>query len=205
MSPNASIGDIATIFGFSRPFFRVSQSDARRDEERAQARARERHDDPRRRPRPRRRARQPDRGARVGPLSLQPPGRQRERPHEPAGRRDGRRLGRLPGAPAHGPAGGRIAAGPAFGGTYTSGAYAIDNSVRPDNAYYFASGAIPTPRTSRRIPDLPAHPGGSADPAGPPIAGILVRRGNSEVHGTGEVWCAMLWECYAELLRATGG
>ena len=27
---------------------------------------------------------------------------------------------------------------------------------------------------------------------------------NSEVHNAGEVWCAMLWECYAALLQDTG-
>src|SRR5206468_9330227 len=27
---------------------------------------------------------------------------------------------------------------------------------------------------------------------------------NAEVHNTGEVWCTMLWECYAALLRDIG-
>ena len=45
---------------------------------------------------------------------------------------------------------------------------------------------------------------------GAPINGSPTRFGadgtnNSEVHGTGEVWTTMLWECYASLLRDTLG
>jgi hypothetical protein len=95
--------------------------------------------------------------------------------------------------------------GTPFGGTYTSGAYAIDNSVRPDNAYYFSVRRYPyctdfarNPLTFRHIQE------GEPIPAGPPTQGSLSGVGNSEVHGTGEVWCEMLWECYAELLARHG-
>jgi hypothetical protein len=43
--------------------------------------------------------RHPDRVSRVGPLLDEPPDRQRQRPEQPAGRRDGRGLGRLHRAP----------------------------------------------------------------------------------------------------------
>jgi len=43
---------------------------------------------------------------------------------------------------------------------------------------------------------------GQALPIGPPRQGTGVL--NSEVHNLGEVWCAMLWECYAALLQDPG-
>jgi hypothetical protein len=95
--------------------------------------------------------------------------------------------------------------GPAFGGAYSAGSYAIDSSARPDNAYYFSVRRYPystdftrSPLTFRHIQE------GEPMTPGPPIQGSLGGAGNSSVHATGEVWCAMLWECYAELLRATG-
>jgi hypothetical protein len=38
-------------------------------------------------------------------------------------------------------------------------------------------------------------------PVGPPTASGTTGANNAEVHNTGEVWCSMLWECYAALLR----
>jgi len=93
--------------------------------------------------------------------------------------------------------------GPPFGGSYASNSYANDSSVRPDNAYYFGVRRYPyctdfakSPLTFKHIQE------GEPLPPGPPIQ--VTGSGNSGVHATGEVWCGMLWECYAELLRDTG-
>lgn len=90
-----------------------------------------------------------------------------------------------------------------FSGVYGMGAYAISPSTAGSSAYYFGVRRYPyttdmtkNPLTFQHIQD------GTPLPAGPPInpnAGT-----NSEVHNTGSVWCTMLWECYAALLRDTG-
>jgi len=186
MSPNASIGDIATNFGFSRPFFRVSQSDA------AAMRSALR------------------RGlvnvtmTTVGAVEREGAIDNQIVAHEWGHYLSNRLVGNANGLTN--PQGGGMGEGwgdflallltvrpedaslpgPAFGGTYTSGAYAIDNSVRPDNAYYFAVRRYPystdfakNPLTFRHIQE------GAALPPGPPIQGSLSGAGNSEVHGTG--------------------
>src|SRR5262249_44758836 len=45
---------------------------------------------------------------------------------------------------------------------------------------------------------------GTPLPVGPPVAFGADGANNQEVHNTGEVWCSMLWDCYASLLRDTG-
>ena len=92
-----------------------------------------------------------------------------------------------------------------FSGVYAVVDYAISASLGLDNSYYFGIRRYPystdltkNPLTFRHIQE------GLALPAGPPVAFGANGAGNSEVHSTGEVWCNMLWECYAALLRDTG-
>lgn len=94
-----------------------------------------------------------------------------------------------------------------FSGIYNTGPYALSASGVANHAYYFGIRRYPystdmskAPLTYRHIVPFNALPPGipvnsNADPAG---------SNNSQVHRTGEVWCNMLWECYAALLRDTG-
>ncbi len=96
-------------------------------------------------------------------------------------------------------------AGDDFDGLYNAGAYVTTNSTRPTNAYYFGVRRYPyttdmtkNPLTFRHIQQ------GLALPVGPPVAFGADGATNAAVHRTGEVWCTMLWECYAALLNDTG-
>ena len=91
-----------------------------------------------------------------------------------------------------------------FEAAYPENAYPLGGpDYAPDalnNAYYYGVRRYPysrdmakNPLTFRHIADgvaLPASP-----PASPRASSV-----NSEVHNTGEVWAAMLWECYSNLL-----
>jgi hypothetical protein len=90
-----------------------------------------------------------------------------------------------------------------FSGVYPMGAYALSPSSVAGTAYYFGFRRYPystdlnkDPLTFRHIQD------GEPLPVGPPMK--VINHPNSEVHRTGEIWCTMLWECYAALLRDTG-
>ena len=95
--------------------------------------------------------------------------------------------------------------GDAVAGVYNIGPYALSGNLIANNAYYFGIRRYPystdmtkNPLTFRHIQD------GQSMPGGPPINGDPSGASNSEVHNTGEVWCTMLWECYAALLGDTG-
>jgi large repetitive protein len=98
-----------------------------------------------------------------------------------------------------------VASNPNFSGVYNLGPYAAQNSLTPDNAYYFgafrrypySTDFSKNPLTFRHIQN------GVPLPVGPPVAYGADGANNAEVHNTGEVWCSMLWECYASLLRDT--
>ncbi len=82
--------------------------------------------------------------------------------------------------------------------------YALSGNLVPHNYYYFGIRRYPystdmtkNPLTFKHVSD------GVALPAGPPLNGDPSGATNSEVHRTGEVWCTMLWECYAALLADT--
>ena len=85
-----------------------------------------------------------------------------------------------------------------FGGVYTIGSYA-------STAYYFGIRRYPystnmagvNPLSFRHVSDGVALP---VSPA--PLFGADGAT-NSEVHNTGEIWTAALWECYANLLNDT--
>ncbi len=89
-------------------------------------------------------------------------------------------------------------------GCYGVAGYALSGNLVPHNYYYFGIRRYPystdftkNPLTFKHISDGVAHP------AGLPINGDPSGATNSEVHRTGEVWCNMLWECYAALLADT--
>lgn len=89
-----------------------------------------------------------------------------------------------------------------WNGVYAMAGYALHPSVGSSNAYYFGIRRVPfstdftkNALTFRHIEN------GVALPATVPTAFGLNGANNAEVHNTGEVWCNMLWECYASLLR----
>ena len=87
-------------------------------------------------------------------------------------------------------------------GVYAMGGYALFPSVGSSNAYYYGIRRVPYSTnlaknglTFRHIQD------GNALPSAVPTAFGQAGTTNSEVHNAGEVWCTMLWECYAALLN----
>jgi hypothetical protein len=94
-----------------------------------------------------------------------------------------------------------------FAGTYAEGAYVgfglylaapAQNSYSGLRRYPYSTDLAKSPLTYKYIADGVALP---ASPA--PAAVIASTSANSEVHNTGEVWAAMLWQCYAALLNDT--
>jgi hypothetical protein len=90
-------------------------------------------------------------------------------------------------------------------GVYSLAGYALTPSVGSSNFYYFGIRRVPystdlgkNALTFHHIED------GIPLPVGPPTAFGQSGTDNAEVHNTGEVWCTMLWECYAALLRDSG-
>jgi len=92
-----------------------------------------------------------------------------------------------------------------WAGVYGVGAYALFPSVGTSNAYYFAIRRVPysTDMTKNGL-TFQHIQNGVPLPVGPPTRFGQDGSNNAEVHNTGEVWCTMLWECYAALLRDTG-
>jgi hypothetical protein len=75
----------------------------------------------------------------------------------------------------------------------------------PSNYYYFGIRRYPYSTDMTKNPLTFKHiQNGVPLPSGPPIAFGQDGSSNAEVHNAGEVWCTMLWECYASLLRDTG-
>ena len=98
-----------------------------------------------------------------------------------------------------------VPSNPNFSGVYALASYALSNTAIVDNAYYFGIRRYPYSTDMTKNPLTFKHiQNGTALPAGPPVAFGSDGANNAEVHNTGEVWCSMLWECYASLLRDTG-
>jgi hypothetical protein len=96
-------------------------------------------------------------------------------------------------------------AGDDFNGVYNAGSYATTNSTRSTNAYYFGVRRYPYTTDMTKNPLTFGHiQQGVPLPAGPPVAFGSDGASNAAVHRTGEVWCTMLWECYAALLNDPG-
>ncbi|MDQ3280043.1 MAG: M36 family metallopeptidase [Acidobacteriota bacterium] len=103
-----------------------------------------------------------------------------------------------------------IASNPNWAGVYTLATYATGGtgstwSPNGNGAYFgirrypYSTDLTKNPLTYGMIAN------GVALPAGIPISFGQSGTNNSEVHASGEVWTAMLWECYAALLRDTQG
>jgi len=96
-------------------------------------------------------------------------------------------------------------AGDDFDGVYPMAAYAISNSTVPTNVYYFGIRRYPYSTDMTKDPLTFQHiQNGVSLPVGPPVAFGADGSANAAVHRTGEVWCSMLWECYAALLNDSG-
>jgi hypothetical protein len=90
-----------------------------------------------------------------------------------------------------------------FGGAYAVGGYALADTTATTSAHYFGVRRYPYTIDMAKNPLTFKHiENGVPLPLGVPrqTTGVL----NSEVHNLGEVWCAMLWECYAALLQDSG-
>ena len=92
-----------------------------------------------------------------------------------------------------------------WSGVFGAGSYALFPSVGTSNAYYFGIRRVPYSTDFTKNAFTFKHiQNGIALPVGPPTAFGQNGANNAEVHNTGEVWCTMLWECYAELLKDDG-
>jgi hypothetical protein len=89
-----------------------------------------------------------------------------------------------------------VRAGDNFNGTYGGGMYANASYYFGGRRYPYCTNLAKNPLTFQHISDAVPLP------AGPPVQ--LNGGPNSEVHNTGEVWCSMLWECFAALLNDSG-
>ncbi len=92
-----------------------------------------------------------------------------------------------------------------WNGVFGLAGYALYPSVGTSNAYYFGIRRVPysTDMTKNGL-TFKHIQNGVPLPVGPPVRFGADGNNNAEVHNTGEVWCTMLWECYAALLRDSG-
>ncbi|MEY4374005.1 MAG: hypothetical protein RL760_171, partial [Candidatus Eisenbacteria bacterium] len=89
-----------------------------------------------------------------------------------------------------------------WNGVYSLAGYALYPSVGTSNAYYYGIRRVPYSTNLAKNGLTFQHiANGVALPSAVPTAFGLNGTNNAEVHNTGEVWCNMLWECYAALLR----
>lgn len=95
--------------------------------------------------------------------------------------------------------------GDALSGCYPVGCYVLSGNLVASNAWYFGIRRYPYSTDMTKNPLTFRHiSNGQSLPAGPPINGDPTGVNNAEVHNTGEVWCTMLWECYAALIGDSG-
>jgi hypothetical protein len=89
-----------------------------------------------------------------------------------------------------------------YSGTFSFGGYPLSPSLAPSTAYYFGLRRYPYSTDFAKNPLTYRHVTlGVPLPVGPPVAFGANGGYNPEIHSAGEVWCTMLWECYAALLR----
>ena len=90
-----------------------------------------------------------------------------------------------------------------WAGTFGAGGYVLGDQGQGES-YYFGVRRYPYSTDLSKNPLTFKHiTNGQALPVGPPVAFGEDGAKNAEVHNAGEVWGAMLWECYAALLRDT--
>ncbi|HEY3175964.1 MAG TPA: myxosortase-dependent M36 family metallopeptidase [Candidatus Polarisedimenticolia bacterium] len=96
-----------------------------------------------------------------------------------------------------------VAATPDFTGAYAIAGYVFSGGT--NNGYYYGIRRYPYSIDFGKNPLSFRHIGDGAPLTGTaPVAFGSAGTINSEVHDAGEVWTAMLWECYAALLRDSG-
>lgn len=96
-----------------------------------------------------------------------------------------------------------VASNTNWAGTYALASHVLSDSITAQNAFYFGLRRYPYSTDLAKDPLTFGHiSDANALPVGAPVQGTGGT--NAEVHNTGEVWCTMLWECYASLLRDTG-
>lgn len=84
-----------------------------------------------------------------------------------------------------------------FGDSYAQGGYASGNSFAGIRRYPYSTRMDVSPLTFKHTVQ------GTALPVSPPPS--PTSPDNAQVHNTGEIWAAMLWECYAGILNDTLG
>jgi hypothetical protein len=94
-----------------------------------------------------------------------------------------------------------------FNGTYAGGAYVLAGpATPPTQGGYYGVRRYPSSRDMTKNPLTFKHiANGVALPATPAPASGANGANNAEVHNSGEVWSAALWECYGNLLDDTLG
>ena len=94
-----------------------------------------------------------------------------------------------------------------FDGTYSGGSYVLAGPASPaSQGAYFGVRRYPNSRDMAKNPLTFKHvANGVALPVSPAPAFGADGSNNAEVHNSGEVWSAMLWECYSNLLQDTLG
>ena len=98
-----------------------------------------------------------------------------------------------------------VGANPAWSGVFGLAGYALYPSVGTSNAFYFGIRRVPYSTNMAKNGLTFKHiQNGIALPVTPPTRFGADGANNAEVHNAGEVWCNMLWECYAALLRDSG-
>ncbi|MCC7217713.1 MAG: M36 family metallopeptidase [Burkholderiales bacterium] len=96
-----------------------------------------------------------------------------------------------------------------FTGTYASNTYLLGGpDFAPDavnNAYYYGDRRYPYSRDMTKNPLTFRHiANGAALPPAPPPSFLYSAPDNAEEHNAGEIWGAVLWECYSNLLNDSG-
>lgn len=95
--------------------------------------------------------------------------------------------------------GGTIQGPQALGGVYANGAYATSGS---GDDIYFGTRRVPYSVDQTKSPLTLKHiQNGTALPTTAAVSFGEDGSFNAEVHNTGEVWAAMLWECFVALVR----
>ena len=92
-----------------------------------------------------------------------------------------------------------------FAGATASAATPCRTPPPPRARYYFGVRRYPYAIDMAKNPLTFKHIEHGVAAAGRPAAPAGDQRPQHEVHNSGEVWCAMLWECYAALLQDPAG
>ena len=102
----------------------------------------------------------------------------------------------------------RFSSNALFDGAYAVAVYATtggSNGPLINNGTYFGIRRVPYSTDRTKNPLTLRHLTNGVEITGAPVRYGSDGAENAEVHSTGEVWCNMLWEAYASMLRDTLG